>query len=139
MKKIVYIALLITLASCIKQESPFKKEMDEAVNLVVLQRDTTTGYWPQSGWWNSANFLTAILRYAEVSEKVEELEPLIEDSFEKTSIYREKDPNTGTVTLAVDNYINDYYDDEGWWALTWIKAYKLTQEKCRMVSQFRNV
>lgn len=27
----------------------------------------------------------------------------------------------------VTNFIGEYYDDEGWWAIAWLKAYDLTR------------
>jgi hypothetical protein len=36
---------------------------------------------------------------------------------------------TGGFKYNFTNFLNHYYDDEGWWALAWIKAFDLTQNQ----------
>ncbi len=72
--------------------------------------DDNTGLWRDAGWWNSANALTAVADYSLLSGD-DRYVGLIANTFEKN-----KD----------GNFLNDYYDDEGWWALAWIKVYDLT-------------
>lgn len=69
-------------------------------------------------WWNSANALEAVIDYSRLTQ---------------SSAYNASIANTfnlcrhGNLLLGTqDNFLNDFYDDEGWWALTWIKAYDLT-------------
>lgn len=90
-------------------------------------RNDTTGIWETAGWWNSANVLTATIRYAAVTGDRTVL-PVIEDVYTKAKHYSLGMDSTG-VTRYCDGFVNDYYDDEGWWALAWIEAHKLTGEK----------
>jgi predicted alpha-1,6-mannanase (GH76 family) len=74
--------------------------------------DSTTGLFPSTGWWNSANGLTALIDYSVRSG---------------TSTY------VGDIAITFDknsaqNFLNKYYDDEGWWALAWIDAFDLTHD-----------
>lgn len=90
-------------------------------------RNDTTGIWETAGWWNSANVLTAVIRYAEVTGDQSVL-PIIDDVYNKAKkYYVETNPIENSWYCI--NFINDYYDDEGWWALAWIKAYQLTGEQ----------
>ena len=109
-------------------ESPYKGKMDECMTTLLQTREAKSGYWTDAGWWNSANLLTAVIRYADVSGQKDKFAPIIRDVFEKTRkfpIYNDK----GEVQRMCENYINDFYDDEAWWALAWIEAYKLTGDK----------
>ncbi|GCE22850.1 glycoside hydrolase family 76 protein [Dictyobacter kobayashii] len=66
--------------------------------------------WDSTGWWNAANILWAISDYQARTNSTLYANT-IQEIFQKHS---------------GGNFINDYYDDEGWWALAWIKAYDLT-------------
>jgi predicted alpha-1,6-mannanase (GH76 family) len=69
-----------------------------------------TGLWKSTGWWNSANALTVIVDYSRVTS-TNEFASVLDHSFHQH---------------ANPNFLNQYYDDEGWWALAWIDAYDLT-------------
>jgi predicted alpha-1,6-mannanase (GH76 family) len=72
-----------------------------------------TGLWESTGWWNSANALEAVIDCS-LRTKTTTYQDIISTTFEKNKR---------------GNFLNDYYDDEGWWALAWIKAYDLTGDK----------
>ena len=87
-----------------------------AAGMTALQRwyHSSTGLWQGTGWWNSANALTAVIRYTKLTG----------DSSHAGVI--------GTTFTAAQRqhaqFINDYYDDNGWWALAWVAAYDLTRD-----------
>lgn len=117
---------LLLLAACAKP-SPFEGRMRESLQTTLSSRDDTTGIWETAGWWNSANVLTATIRYGAVSGDKDVL-PVIEDVYQKAHRYKVGTDSIGNIRYC-ENFINDYYDDEGWWALAWIEAYKLTNER----------
>ncbi len=69
-------------------------------------------YASPSGWWNSANSVTVLANYERVSGD--------------TSYYSVI-ANTFTAAQGAHaNFVNTFYDDDGWWALAWIDAYDVT-------------
>ncbi|HWG11767.1 MAG TPA: glycoside hydrolase family 76 protein [Streptosporangiaceae bacterium] len=80
----------------------------------VLQQwySADTGLWESTGWWNAANALIALIHYMQRTGDRSYLD-LVGTTFQ-----------AGQSTHA--GFIDNYYDDNGWWALTWIAAYDLT-------------
>jgi predicted alpha-1,6-mannanase (GH76 family) len=71
-------------------------------------------YSAPSGWWNSANAITVLVNYSRITNSTQ-YASVIANTFKKANSAH------GTT-----NFINNYVDDEGWWALAWIDAYDLT-------------
>jgi predicted alpha-1,6-mannanase (GH76 family) len=65
-----------------------------------------------TGWWHSANAITALANYEKVTGD--------------TSYYSVLSNTFTAAQSANSNFIDAYYDDDGWWALAWIDAYDLT-------------
>jgi predicted alpha-1,6-mannanase (GH76 family) len=71
-----------------------------------------TGLWRTTGWWNAANATTVLVRYSRLAGSPE-IKLAIENTFARN---------------AEDKFLNEYYDDEGWWALAWIDAYEWSHD-----------
>ena len=74
--------------------------------------DSQTGLFPSTGWWNSANAITALI-----------------DTMARTgtTAYTSNLATTFSRNSRA-HFLDNFYDDEGWWALAWIDAYDLTQD-----------
>ena len=94
------------------------RQVQTAVERLQSWYDSNTGLWKTTGWWNSANALTALIDYSRVSGS-RKYEPVIERTY-AANIHH------GLAAHAQAGFLNQYYDDEGWWALAWIDAYDLT-------------
>jgi predicted alpha-1,6-mannanase (GH76 family) len=102
-----------------------------AEGIGVLQRwySRRTGLWKTTGWWNSANALTAVIRYSQSTEDRSHLD-VIENTFTKAQRGFIK------VQRRKRGFINDFFDDNLWWALAWVAASDLTNnERYRAAAQ----
>jgi predicted alpha-1,6-mannanase (GH76 family) len=80
--------------------------------------DSNGGLFPSTGWWNSANAITALvdtMRFTNTTTWVNDLS----NTFSKDQVAN---------SHASAGFINNFYDDEGWWALAWIDTYDLTKD-----------
>jgi predicted alpha-1,6-mannanase (GH76 family) len=74
-------------------------------------------YLPTAGrfgfrWWNSATALETTIDYLDLTGS-DQYAYMIANTFDLNSS---------------DDFLNEYYDDEGWWGLAWIKAYDRTKD-----------
>jgi Glycosyl hydrolase family 76 len=76
--------------------------------------DTDTGLWDVSDWWTSANQLETVIDYSRETGDTQYFSE-IDDTFVKNQANN------------FDQF--GYYDDDGWWAITWVKAYDLTHQQ----------
>ncbi|KAB5535212.1 glycosyl hydrolase family 76-domain-containing protein, partial [Coniochaeta sp. 2T2.1] len=114
---------------------------------------SNTGLWDSTGWWNSANCLTVLADFASVDPADANglnIPNIMKNTFtnaqKSTSAkFAQKSISEGGIVvstytvpsdvqanefaaLGFSGFINDYYDDEGWWALALLHSYDINHD-----------
>ena len=76
--------------------------------------DSSTGLWNHTDWWTSANQLETVIDYSRETGDTKYFDE-IDNTFVKNAAGN------------FDQY--GYYDDDGWFAIAWVKAYELTHQQ----------
>ncbi len=92
-----------------------KQRATQAVRTLQSWYDSDTGLYHTTGWWNSANAITTLADYSRIAGS-HKYKPVFRNTL---SAAQKKFPG----------FINEFYDDEGWWALAWIDVYDLTHDE----------
>ncbi len=85
-----------------------------AAQVLLTTYDQSTGLFRGTGWWNSANGVTTLVD-ASRALGTREFDSVFTNSL---MVAQHKFPG----------FLNEFYDDEGWWALAWIDAYTLRHD-----------
>jgi len=97
-------------ASAANNNPNYRAYADAGMAALQNWYNSANGLFNTTGWWNSANALGSVIDYSRRTG---------------TTTYTSDIANTFDKN-ASSNFLNYYYDDEGWWALTWVNAYDLT-------------
>lgn len=96
------------------EDSSYSLRTSAAIQLLQKWYDLQTGLYKTTGWWNSANVITVLSDYSK-STHTDNYDYIFSNTL---SAAQKKFPG----------FINEYYDDEGWWALAWIDVYQHTRD-----------
>lgn len=126
-----FLIVLIILVNCnvsLAKKHGSNAKVEEGAKILVEGLNnwynTETGLWETTSWWNAANILTALIEYGRITGD-ESVKEIVNNTFQKTKEF-EVEAQDGKDAWICKNYINEYYDDEAWWALAWIDAWEYT-------------
>jgi predicted alpha-1,6-mannanase (GH76 family) len=85
-----------------------------AVETLQKSYSLQSGLYNTTGWWNSANAITTLVDYSHTAQTHDY------DFVLSNTLYAAQKRFPG--------FINEYYDDEGWWVLAWVDAYEDTHD-----------
>jgi len=125
---------------------------EAAFNTLQGWYNETTGLWNTCGWWNGANAMTSIGDLATVDSNItSEATAVFANTYKNAPPYRPNAPVMKAVVNGLpvsyysqsnepmaatddssdgyaEGFLDNCYDDNGWWATAWIKAYDITGE-----------
>ncbi len=98
-----------------QDRASLQKRAAQGIKTLQSWFEPEKGLYRTTGWWNSANAITAVADYTRVTNdrQFAGVFPIVLSAAQQTS----------------PGFLNDYYDDEGWWALAWVGVYDVTHEQ----------
>ena len=118
-----FVLLIILISMPVSAQIDYRNSADETLETLQKWYNEDNGQWKTTSWWNAANALTAIIDYSRITGSTKYL-AVIENTFEQCKEFEVVMPDPKE-NWTCRNFINNYYDDEGWWILAWIAAYDL--------------
>ena len=109
--KSIFLVFFIIIISC--NSNDYKNHADQTISTLQKWYDKETGLYNTTSWWNAANIITALIDYSEITGSSRYLN-VIDNTFEICKEFEVQMPNPKENWICT-NFINDYYDDEGWW------------------------
>jgi predicted alpha-1,6-mannanase (GH76 family) len=101
-------------ADAAKDAASYRQQAALGIARLQAWYDPATGLYRTTGWWNSANAITTLADYTRATNDKQYV------SVFPTTLSAAQHTSAG--------FLNNYYDDEGWWALAWIDIYDVTRE-----------
>jgi hypothetical protein len=91
------------------------------INQLQTWYSAATGiYGDVTHWWNSANVITMLANFQEYFP--DHVAPTTNSVFPTTL-------TQAPISSGYTGYLNEFYDDELWWAIAWIEVYDVTKEE----------
>jgi predicted alpha-1,6-mannanase (GH76 family) len=100
----------------VSHEPDYRRAAEAGIGVLQRWYSRWTGLWKTTGWWNSANALTAVIRYSSLYTEDPSYVGVVENTFVRAQWQKA-------------GFINDFFDDNLWWALAWVAACDLTGEQ----------
>lgn len=143
-------AFLMSSNAGFKGAAEYQTNTVDGIKALQTWYNDGTGLWDTTGWWNSANCLTVLADFSVLRPAVAAslgIPQAIQNTYEqaqKTTVQATKVLSAAGLPFSTytrvekrdlegrdleargfDNFLNDFYDDEGWWALALIRAYDI--------------
>ncbi|KAH6618882.1 glycosyl hydrolase [Boeremia exigua] len=97
----------------------YARDAESAIKLLQDKwYNAETGLWSDM-WWQSGNIVETIARFGiQDADFKQAAIDIVSNTYDKS-------PNQ----KGYNNWKNDFYDDEGWWAMGWIASFDLTGDQ----------
>ncbi|KAK7979940.1 RWD repeat domain-containing protein [Apiospora arundinis] len=119
--------------------STYQKHAEAALDRLQQWYNRDTGLWKSydPSWWQSANALTTLIDMAEAgSPKAKKLaDTVVPNTFRAAGAFNVREGHRlRRKADTVNPFSNSFYDDMGWWAMAWIRAYDVTKNKAYLAT-----